>query len=176
MSKMRRNHLKALVLLAAVSAVAATDAVGQGYAGPVFTPSSLNFSGILSGTTSAVQTVSASLPIVTLIAGSTPLSIVSITFPTGFARSGGSCPNSGTAPVPCTIGVVFSPTAPGAINGNMVVVASINGGIPGTTNVALTGTALAGAPPVPAPSLGAWGLGLLLTTLMTTGFVFLRRR
>jgi hypothetical protein len=34
----RRNHFKALALLAVVSVTAAGSAAGQGYAGPVLTP------------------------------------------------------------------------------------------------------------------------------------------
>ena len=173
MSKNRRNHFKALALLAVVSVTAAGSAAGQGYAGPVLTPSSLDFGSVLVGTTSAVQDVSVSAP--NNNRGNT-LSIASIVLPTGYARSGGTCPASGAvATPPCTIGVVFAPTAVGPLAGNMVVTASINGTPAQPANVALVGAGVPGVS-VSAPSLSTWGLGLLVATLMTAGLVFVRKR
>lgn len=173
MSKMRRNYLKALVLLAASTPVVA-DNLGQGYAGPVLTPTSLDFGNVLVGTTSASQTVSVSAPLLAP-EGFPALSIVSITLPAGYVRSGGSCPSSGVASNPCTVDVSFVPTSLGTIAGNMVVTASINGGIAGSTNAALTGVGVPGQS-VAAPSLGKWGMGLLLVALMATGVHFVRKR
>ena len=88
MSKIRRNYLKALVVLAASTGMAGS-ALGQGYAGPVLSPTSLDFGNVLVGTTSAAQTVSVSTP----LEGLPALSIVSITLPAGYVRTGGTCPN-----------------------------------------------------------------------------------
>lgn len=170
MSKIRRNYLKALVVLAA-SAGMAGSALGQGYAGPVLSPTSLDFGNVLVGTTSAAQTVSVSTP----LEGLPALSIVSITLPAGYVRTGGTCPNSGAASNPCTVQVAFAPTGLGPIGGNLAVSASINGGIAGTSNAALIGVGVPGQS-VAAPSLGQWGLGLLLAALMATGVWFVRKR
>lgn len=172
MSKTRRNQLKALVLLAAVSAAAASTASGQGYAGPVVSPTSLDFGSVLAGTSSATQTVTVSLP---LTEGFPALSIVSITLPAGYVRNAGTCPASGTASVPCTVGVVFAPDSLGTQAGNMVVTASLNGGPGVAASVALTGIGVAGEA-ASAPTIGTWGLGLLLAGLMATGMFFVRRR
>lgn len=172
MSKARRNQLKALVIMAAVSVAAASTASGQGYAGPVVTPSSLDFGSVLAGSSSTVQTVTVSVPPTEGFPG---LSIVSIAFPTGYVRNGGSCPSSGAAPIPCTIGVQFVPTALGTQAGNMVVTASLNGGPGVGANVALTGIATQGAA-ASAPTMGSWGLGLLLASIMGIGMVFVRKR
>lgn len=171
MSKMRRSYLKALVILAASSTVAATE-LGQGYAGPVLTPNSLDFGNVLVGTASASQTVSVAAP---TTEGFPALSIVSITVPPNYVRTGGSCPTSGAASNPCTVNLAFAPSAVGAAPGTMVVSASINGGIAGSSNAALSGVGVPGQS-VAAPSLGAFGLGLLLAALMATGFHFVRKR
>lgn len=173
MSKTRRNYLKAMVILAASTTVAGT-AMGQGYAGPVLTPSSLDFGNVLIGTTSASQTVSVSAPLLAP-EGFPALSIVSITVPRDYIRTGGSCPSSGAASNPCTINVAFAPTGLGASPGTLVVSASINGGIAGSSNVALNAVGVPGQS-VAAPGLGTWGLGLLLAALMATGFHFVRKR
>lgn len=173
MSKTRRNYFKALVLVGAVSVAAASTASGQGYAGPVVTPQSLDFGSVLVGTTSAVQTLTVSVP--PAGEGFPALSIVSIAVPAGFVRSGGSCPASGTATSPCTIGVAFAPGAVGPANGNVVVTASINGGQGVGTNAAVVGIGVPGVS-VAAPSLSTWGLGLLLAALMATGIVYTRKR
>jgi hypothetical protein len=172
MSRARRNYLKALVILAASVSVTST-ALGQGYAGPVVSPNSLDFGDVLVGTNSGAQTVTVSTP---LTEGFPALSIVSITLPGGYLRNGGTCPASGAATSPCTVGVVFAPTGVGAVGGNMVVSASINGAPAQSANVALTGVGIQGVSAVSAPTLGDWGLGLLLASLLTTGVVFARKR
>lgn len=125
------------------------------------------------GTTSAAQTLTVSVP----TTDGFSLSNFSVTFPAGYARSGGTCPNSGNvSTVPCTVDVVFSPTAAGTTAGNVVVSASVFGGPTQGTNVPVTGAAVQPINAVSAPTLSNWGLGLLLTTLMASGFVFTRKR
>lgn len=130
---------------------------------------------MLVGTTSASQNISVSTPSTD---GISSLSIVSIVLPAGYVRSGGTCPVSGSAPVPCTIGIAFVPTAAGAQPGNVVVTASVFGGPQAVSNAALTGTGiLAQAVETRAvPSLNQWGLGLLLASLMTAGIYLVRKR
>ncbi len=162
--------------LAMASANVATAQVSAGgYAGPIVSPSSLSFGGIAVGTTSAAQTFTVETDGKRTDAKGFSLSITSITFPPGFSRSGGTCPASGGAPDPCTVGVVFSPSAVGPFTGNIAVTASTFGQPPGTSNVAVTGQGVGGER-VSVPTLGQWGMGLLLAGLLTSGLVLLRRR
>ena len=175
MKKIRSHKWKAAAAMAFVAMAlssAAAAASSGGYAGPVITPNPLSFGDVAVGTTSATQTVSVS-------AGSggdgNSLSIVSITFPAGFARNGGSCPASGTAPNPCTMGVVYSPTQIGPQAGNVVITASSIGQPPGSSNLAVSGNGVGGSL-ISVPALGGWGFGLLLAALLGSGFYFARRR
>lgn len=175
MSKARRNYLKAAVILAASVSVT-SSALGQGYAGPVVSPTSLDFGTVPVGTTSAAQTLTVSVPTTRATDGFS-LSNFSVTVPTGYARSGGTCPSSGNVnTVPCTVDIVFSPTAAGTTAGNVVVSASVFGGPTLGTAVPVTGIAAQTVSAVSAPALGNWGLGLLLATLMASGLVFTRKR
>lgn len=177
-TKKRRSQWKALVCAAAltVSANAAVAASIDGYAGPILTPSSLDFGNVVVGTASPAQTVSIEAGYggdATRKGGT--LSITSITLPAGYTLSGGTCPASGAAPNPCTIGVVFTPPALGVVAGNGVITASVNQAPPGTTTLALTGTGVPGAL-IAVPSLGSLGLLALLATLLGSGVYFARRR
>ncbi len=176
--KTRRSHWKTLACAAVLSvgANAAMAGVGDGYAGPILTPSSLSFGNVAVGTSSPAQTVSVEAGYggdVTDKGGT--LSITSITFPAGFSRSGGTCPASGVAPNPCTIGVVFTPSALGVQGGNAVITAAVNGSPPVSSNLAVTGTGVPGAL-ISVPSLGSLGLLALIATLLGSGVYFARRR
>jgi hypothetical protein len=177
MKRHRWNRWKAAAAVAAISAAAAASsaawAAGEGYAGPVITPSSLDFGTVALGTTSAAQSVSVSAT--QPMEGFPALNIVSITLPPGYTRSGGSCPASGTASNPCTIDIVFTPAALGANPGTGVISANINGAPAGQTNLALTGNAVQGAN-ISVPSLSQWGLALLLAAVAASGAVLARRR
>jgi len=161
-----------LALVAANAAMA--QSAGKGYSGPVVSPTSLAFGGLQVGNTSAVQTFTVETEGKSAAKGSS-LSIVSITFPPGFGRSGGTCPATGGAPDPCTVGVVFTPSAVAPFTGNVAITASSFSLPPGTSNVLVTGQGVGGGS-VSVPSLGQWGMGLLLAALLTSGLLLLRRR
>ena len=136
------------------------------------TPTAINFGNVTLGSSSAVANLT--------IQGNPggrgvdPLANVSITLPAGWQRSGGSCPSSGAAPNPCTIGLIFSPQAVGAQNGTAQVTASVFGSNPITSTAALSGTGLPVAA-VPAPSLDRSGLLALIGLMLAIGMAGVRR-
>lgn len=139
-------------------------ALAGGYAGPVVTPMNLDFGNVAVNSTSTTQTLTveaAGQP----TRGPVELEIDSLTFPPGFARNGGSCPDNGVAPNPCTIGVVFQPTGLGAQPGSLDVAAFSFGLGPGTTSIAVAGSGVAGTPVQSIPTLGDAGLVLLAACL-----------
>ncbi|MCB1602231.1 MAG: choice-of-anchor D domain-containing protein [Lysobacterales bacterium] len=163
-------HLLALALtgLASTAAFADTDGVPS----LQLTPTTLNFGDVTVGNSSAAATLT--------VQGNPgnrgfdQLANVSITLPSGWLRSGGTCPSAGAAPNPCTIGVVFSPQLVGVQNGNAQVSASVYGSNPITSTAALTGTGLPSAA-VPAPSLDRLGLLTLIGLTLAIGMAVVRR-
>ena len=91
----------------------------------------------------------------------------------GFARNGGTCQIGVGVNNSRTIGVVFTPGAVGPQTGEIAITASSNG-LPGTTNVPVTGTGVAGSSQG-IPVLGNLGLLLMLAGLGGAGIVFARR-
>jgi hypothetical protein len=174
MAFIRKRVPLTLALLLSVVTTHAAAADTDGLPTLPVTPSSLSFGTINVGASSAVAMLS-----VQGNAGNRgipdPLANVSVTLPAGWQRSGGTCPASGVAPNPCTIGVVFAPSAVGAQAGNAQVTASVFGGAPITTAVPLSGTAVASTA-VAAPSLDALGLGVLGSVLLLAGLLTLRQR
>ncbi len=137
------------------------------------TPSALNFGNVsLGGSSAAAFLTVQGTP---GFRGLDPLANVSITLPAGWQRSGGSCPSSGVAPNPCTIGVVFSPQAVGVQNGTAQVTASVFGSNPITSTAALSGSGLPAAA-VPAPSLNQFGLLALIGLTLAIGMTVVRRQ
>jgi len=177
----RLSRWKAAMCVAALSAAAASAQAqvvsGGSYAGPVVSPTSLNFGMVPVGSTSAVQTLTLSVAYGGgTFSGPTPeggpaFAINSLVFPTGFARSGGTCPASGAASSPCTVGVVFQPVAIG-VNSNYASLTAATGGLPGTTTVPVTGT---GVETTSVPFLGNLSLLLLLAGLGGAGLIYARR-
>lgn len=162
----------ALVLIASAQIASAADT--DGVPTLQLTPATLNFGSVTLGATSASATVE-----VRAFAGNRgipdPLANVALTLPAGWQRNGGSCPASGVAPNPCTISLVFSPTTVGLQSGNGQVSASLYGGAPTVSAVALSGTGLPSAA-VPAPSLDRLGLGMLISVLLAAGLLSMRQR
>ncbi len=174
-TRKRRSRWKT-VACAAVLSVSASHAAtdGSGYAGPILTPNALDFGNVLVDTSSPALTVSVEADYGGKIASGGSLSINSITLPANYSRSGGTCPPSGAAPNPCTIGVVFTPTDIGVQAGTGVISATVNG-LPGSSNLTLTGTGVTGEVRS-VPSLGSLGLLALLATLLGSGAYFASRR
>lgn len=173
----RLSRWKAALCLAVVAS--ASSMAHAQYAGPVISPTSLDFATVDVGTTSAVQTLTASIAYGGTVTGNStngnPFVINSIVLPAGYARSGGTCPNTGNATSPCTIGIVFAPTGVGPAAGNAAITATSNG-LPGLTNVAFTGIGAAAAGPAQAiPMFGNLGLLLTLAGLGGVGVWFARR-
>lgn len=105
------------------------------YGGPILSPPALSFPATPIGQQSAPQTVT-----VTAAASQTVVNLNSVVLPTGFQRSGGSCPSpSGAGSSPCTLDIVFAPTGAGAQGGPLAVTASTFG-VPETSNISLSGT------------------------------------
>jgi FtsP/CotA-like multicopper oxidase with cupredoxin domain len=100
----------------------------------VVSPASLSFGDQLVGTNSIVRTAA-----VTNI-GTTPVTILSVTFTGPFLRSGGNCNGTILAGRTCTIGIRFRPVASGPATGQLSV-ASSDPGSPHT--VALDGNGIA---------------------------------
>ena len=100
----------------------------------VVSPTSLTFGNQLVGTNSSVRTVA-----VTNV-GTTPVTLVSVTFTGPFSRSGGSCNVNILAGGTCTIGVRFRPVTSGPATGQLRI-ASSDPGSPHT--VALDGNGIA---------------------------------
>ena len=127
------------------------------------TPTSLAFGSVVTGTTSAAQTLtltnSGGL-------GATGITVV-VTAP--FSRSGGTCGTTLAAGATCTINVVFSPTALVTSNGTATITANV---AVTYSPVALSGT---GATPIrtatvtPNPlAFGNWATGTTSSTLNLT--------
>jgi len=98
----------------------------------------LSFASTNVGATSAAQLLTLSNN------GNAALAVSSLSFPTGFVRSGGTCATTATfnvaAGANCTIGAAFKPTVAGPTSGNLVITDNA-GGVTGTTQiVTLTGT------------------------------------
>lgn len=180
MKKRSRRTFRRWAAGAACGAAVISTAVLAGYAGPVVTPDPLEFGNVTVNTSSPVQLLTVSAGQVPNSASGFDLEIISIDFPTGFARNGGTCPDSGGTSSPCTIGVVFEPTASGLQDGLIEITALVFGLGPGTTEVAVSGTGVpagAGLPearPVPMNSL--LGVLLLLGGLAGVGAFALRAR
>lgn len=105
------------------------------YGGPILSPPALNFPATPIGQQSAPQTVT-----VTAAASQSVVNLNGVVLPTGFQRSGGSCPSpSGAGSSPCTLDIVFAPTSGGAQGGQLAVTASTFG-VPETSNILLSGT------------------------------------
>ncbi len=174
----RLNRWKSAMCVAVVAsgaAMASQAAVG-GYAGPVVSPPNLNFGSVATGSTSAVQTLTVSVAYGgTVISGAQPkgttFSVDALVFPAGYARSGGTCPIGGAAPSPCTIGVVFAPSAAGVQAGDTSITAT-TAGLQGVTLVPVTGTGVGSAS---IPVLGNLGLLLMLAGLGGAGILYARR-
>lgn len=166
----RLGRWKAALCIAAMSAGAAS-VVHAGYAGPVVSPTSLDFGNVASGTTSGVQTLTVSLA---YGGGTVPQGITftvdAVAIPPGFIRTGGTCP-TGTAPSPCTIDIAFQPAGPGAVAGDIAITATSNG-LQGTTNVPTTGNGV-GFESVPA--LSNLALLIMLAGLGGLGLMYARR-
>ncbi|MDZ4811118.1 MAG: hypothetical protein SGI99_00700 [Pseudomonadota bacterium] len=165
-----------VAVIASGAAMASQAAVNGGYAGPVVSPPNLNFGSVPTGTTSAVQTLTVSIAYGGKVMSGvqpkgTTFSVDALAFPAGYSRSGGTCPIGGAAPSPCTIGVVFAPSAPGVQAGDTSITASTSG-LQGVTLVPVTGT---GVGTLSIPVLGNLGLLLMLAGLGGAGIVFARR-
>ncbi|SFS04260.1 Beta-propeller repeat-containing protein [Granulicella pectinivorans] len=114
-------------------------------------PSSLNFSGQLTGTTSASQSV------VLTNSGNVALGISSIGATGDFAQTN-ACGSSLAAGGSCTISVTFTPTVTGARTGAVTIVDSASGS-PHTVALTGTGTAPAGSIAPSALTFAAQSLG-----------------
>jgi hypothetical protein len=174
----RLSRWKAAMCLAVVAG--ASSVAHAQYAGPVVSPPSLAYGDVGVGTTSAVQTLTVSIAYggkVVTGAQSAPkgfnFRVDSLTIPAGYARNGGTCQIGVGINTSCTIGIVFAPAAVGAQGGDIAITASSNG-LPGTTNVPVTGTGVAGSSQG-IPVLGNLGLLLMLAGLGGAGIVFARR-
>src|SRR5579864_6728207 len=97
-----------------------------------FSPSSLQYASQMIGTSSQPQTA------VVRNIGSAPLSISSISTSGDFAETD-NCGNSVSAAGSCTLSVTFTPTAPGARSGGIVIVDDAAGT---PHNISLSGSAL----------------------------------
>ena len=86
---------------------------GTGSAPLTFSASSINFSTVTVGTTSTVHTVTAT----NHLSGS--LAMNSIVTSTGFNVASNTCGTTLAAGASCTVGVTFSPTATGTVNGSL---------------------------------------------------------
>lgn len=166
------KHLLKGVVVA--GALVVSSAAVAGYGGLIFTPPSGNFGTLPVGSASATQTFTATIDFggTATPAGVTTFIINSITFPAGYVRNGGTCPDSGSANDGCTIGIRFQPTATGAQSGNVVVNATVIG-ITQDNNIAVTGQ---GAVVTQLPANNAVALGTLLASLALAGMFFSRRR
>lgn len=106
-------------------------------------PTTLTFGSRFVTTTSPVQTVTVTN------SGAGPLTGITVSASTGFARAGGAnggtCGSTLDAGASCTVGVTFTPTGVGAANGTLTIGADAT--VTGSP-VALTGTGV--AVPVPA--------------------------
>jgi hypothetical protein len=173
-SKKRRSRWKTVACAAVLSVSASHAATDGGYAGPILTPNALDFGNVLVDTSSAALTVSVEADYGGRIASGASLSITSITLPANYSRSGGTCPASGAAPNPCTIGVVFTPSDVGVQAGTGVISATVNG-LPGSSNLAVTGTGVPGEVSS-VPGLGSLGLLALLAAMLGSGAYFASRR
>ena len=96
----------------------------------------------------AINASSAALDVTIANNGNAALVISGLTLPADYNVSGGhtTCTGSTTlAPAAsCVLGIVFAPTATGALNETLTVTDSL-----GTQNISLTGTGTAAAPPPP---------------------------
>ncbi len=172
----RLSRWKAAMCLAVVAS--ASSVAHAQYAGPVVAPTTLDFGTVAVGTVSPVQTLTVSLAygggsVTAPVPNGTTFSVDSLVFPAGYSRSGGTCPIGSAATSPCTIGVVFAPSAAGVQAGNTVITATTNG-LQGFTNVPTTGTGTGGGAQT-IPVLGNLGLLLMLAGLGGAGIVFARR-
>lgn len=144
-----------------------------GYGGLIFTPASGNFGALPVGSTSPVQTFTATVDFGgTGTENGIIFTINSITLPVGFVRNGGNCPASGSVTDNCTIGVQFQPTIAGVQSGNVVVNATVLGGTQ-NNNLPVTGQ---GVSVTQLPASNTIGLGALLLSLALVGMFFSRRR
>lgn len=167
----RLSRWKAAMCIAAMSAGAATVAQAQsGYAGPVVSPTSLDFGTVTAGTTSAAQTLTVSLAYGGATTEGFTFTVDSVAIPPGFIRTGGSCP-IGNAPNPCTIDIAFQPSAPGTVAGDVSITATSNG-LQGVTNVPSMGN---GSNFVAVPALGNLALLIMLAGLGGMGLIYARR-
>jgi hypothetical protein len=158
---------------AASAALVVSSVAVAGYGGLIFTPTSGNFGALPVGSTSTVQTFTAT----TDFGGTRPeagivFSINSITLPAGFVRSGGTCPASGSVTDSCTIGIQFQPTTAGLVSGNVVVNSTVLGGTQ-NNNLPVIGQGLF---VTQLPANNAIALGALLASLALAGMFFSRRR
>ena len=169
----RLSRWKAAMCVAALSAGAVSVAQAQsGYAGPVVSPTSLDFATVNVGTTSAVQTLTVSIAYGGTIIEGTSFSVNSVVLPAGFIRSGGNCP-IGPAPSPCTIGIAFQPGAAGPAAGSIQINASTSG-LAGTTGVSVVGIASGTFRTV--PTLSNLSLWMMLAAVGGFGLMYSRRR
>jgi hypothetical protein len=110
---------------------------GSGIVPTVLSASSINFGETVVGEASAPKTV-------TLYNyQSTPLGITSITVPTNYAVSGGTCPNPGTLPASssCTISVTLTPPSVAALPSGSLTINTNATNTPNTASLSGTGTA-----------------------------------
>jgi large repetitive protein len=133
---------------------------------------SLTFTNVAIGTVSSAQNVT-----VTNL-GNSPLTISQITAPTNYSLGGSdtSCLSSGETLNPatsCILGIEFTPTTAGSINGSMVLSDNAN---PASQTIALTGTALAQSETytlttsTPTLSIAADGNGTATLTLKSSNY------
>ncbi len=172
----RLGRWKAAMCAAALvgSAAVVAQSVNGGYAGPVISPSSLDFGTVAVGSTSAVQTVN-----VSAYGGygggigvnGTTFSVNSITLAPGYIRSGGTCVIGVNPSTSCTIGIAFQPITTGLNPASIAVNASTNG-LPGSSNIAVIGI---GGDSVSIPALGNLGLLLMLAGVGAVGLFSARR-
>jgi hypothetical protein len=172
----RLSRWKAAMCLAVVASASASVAHAQ-YAGPVVSPTSLDFGTVAVGTVSPVQTLTVSLAYGGTAAAAQPqpkgfnFSVDSLVLPAGYLRSGGTCPIGTGTNSPCTIGIAFAPGSAGVAAGDVAITATSNG-FQGVTNVPTTGTGV-GSQTIPV--LGNLGLLLMLAGLGGVGLAFARR-
>lgn len=118
MTRRRRSHLRTAAVL--MGYLAANAAVA-GYGGLVITPDPVSFAPQPIQTTSVAQVLT-----LDVASPGSSLSISSVTVPSPFQRSGGSCPSSGPVSPPCTIEVQFAPQEVNEFSRTLAVVASVN--------------------------------------------------
>jgi FtsP/CotA-like multicopper oxidase with cupredoxin domain len=101
----------------------------------------LTFASTNVGITSTAQTITLNNT------GTAALAVSSVSFPSGFVRSGGTCSTTATfnvaAGANCTIGVAFKPTLGGQATGNLLITNNSGGIVNSTQSVALSGTGVA---------------------------------